>query len=140
MPNLSMGVSASATATPSRRLAVAGIIGRHAGRTVSITRTASGTTGTVLPLRNPGASDAPVFAPIEFHTAETNQPAPTVAVADWAPVDFDVYESFASTARPIPTPELDAAWLKATTELAYLEARTQLAQQVAHDLAIGSAA
>lgn len=88
----------------------------------------------------PRTSDAPVFAPIEFHTAETNQPAPTVAVADWSPVDFDVYESFASTARPIPTPTLDAAWLKATTELAYLEARTQLAQQVAHDLAIGSAA
>ena len=133
----STGVITHAQPTPSLRLVVAGIIGRYAGRTVSIVRTESGTTGTVLPLSAP---DAPVFAPIEFHTAETNQPAPTVAVADWAPVDFDVYESFASTARPIPTPVIDAALTRSTNTIAYWLASRQDAEQVAYDVALGSVA
>lgn len=129
---------------PTRRVAATGVISRTShGRTVSIVRTASGTTGSVdLPTRTPGATRPPkpsvpppvAFAPIVFHTAEAGVLATEVLVADWSPVDFEVYESFASTARPIPGPVLDAAMARLLKVTPYLEADSEFNYVIGHDL------
>lgn len=120
---------------PSRRLTATGVIARRHGRTVSIVRSESGTTGTVLPRRVPGASNPPkptVPPPVAFVTA-SKAPADLDAMADWQPADFETMQILDETTRPLPSDVLDAVYLRATTELAYLELDTQLAQRVAFD-------
>jgi hypothetical protein len=84
-----------------------------------------------LPKRTPGASNPPkpsaqVFAPIVFHTADAGVLTAEVPVADWQAADFEVYESFALTARRIPTPVLAAAMDDAEAALAKWEADEHL--------------
>lgn len=138
------------TTSPSRRPIAAGIIGRRAGRTVTITRTASGTRGSVdLPVRIPGATRppkpsvpppvaddaAPDFSPVVFHTAKAGELTSEVPVADWRSADFEVYENYALTARRIPAAEVDAAMSRLLEVVPYLEADSEFNYVVGYDLA-----
>jgi hypothetical protein len=92
-----------------------------------------------LPKRTPGASNPPkpsaqVFAPIVFHTADAGALTAEVPVADWQAADFEVYESFASTARRIPTPVLAAAMSRLLEATPYLEADSEFNYVIGYDL------
>jgi hypothetical protein len=75
----------------------------------------------------PPAPPQPVFAPVEFRTAR-GEPATEVPVADWQPVDFDVYERLVTASHVAA-----AADLHLTTEIAYLQLDRQRAEQVAFE-------
>jgi hypothetical protein len=137
---MTTALRSTAQTSPSRHLKAVGVIGRRAGRTVSIVRTASGTAGTVdLPVRIPAASRPPkpsVPPPVAFLTA-SKVPADLDAMAGWTAADFETMRILDETTRPLPVEVVDAAWLDATTELAYFELDTKLATQVAYELAAG---
>lgn len=112
------------TTRPSRRLTAAGIITRRHGRTVQITRTATGTTGAILPKRVRGASEPPkptVPPPVAFLTA-SKAPADLDGMAGWTAADFETMRILDETTQPLPAEILDAALMNVEAAFALWEA------------------